>query len=72
MSSVAEFTEWLKVDHPNVMSLLGIFRQPEFNLFLTQLHYKSLHDILKEKNIKKTSESFNLCKKYLFDTVTGL
>ena len=72
MSSVAEFTEWLKVDHPNVMSLLGIFRHPEFNVFLTPLYNKSLYDILKEKEIKKTSESFDLCKRYLVDTVTGL
>ena len=69
MTSVAEFTEWPKFDHPNVLSLLGIFRQPEFNVLLTPLHHKSLYDILKEKKIK---ESFDLYKKYLVDTVTGL
>ena len=69
ITSVAEFTEWVKFDHPNVISLLGIFRQPEFNVFLTPLCHKSLYDILKEKKIK---ESFDLYKKYLVDTVTGL
>ena len=53
MSSIAEFTEWPKFDHPRVISLLGIFRQSEFNMFLTPLYHKSLYDILKEKKSRR-------------------
>ena len=49
MTSLGEFTEWHSFDHPNVLPLFAIFRQPEFNMFLTPIHEESLYSILKEK-----------------------
>ena len=53
MTSMGEFTEWHSFEHSNILPLFEIFRQPEFNIFLTPLHEKSLCNILKEKNLKK-------------------
>ena len=53
VTSLSEFIEWPVFDHPKILSLLGIFRQPKFNVFLTPLYEKPLYNISKERKIKK-------------------
>ena len=72
MASFGEFSVWHKFYHPNVLSLLSLFGQPEFYVFMTPLYKKSLYAILKGKKFTENSESFDFCKKWMGQTITVL